>query len=232
MGDSQKKVVPRMEVYEDNGSWMWVAFAPETRLIVAFTIGPRKQYVADKLVKLTDDCLSENKPVYVTDGLNFYKVALLNHYGLWIKYPKTGKRGRPRNPKIVPPDDLKYAQVVKKRKGRKLQKVEKNVIFGEGIEQSKISTSLIERQNLTFRQDNNRVSRKTIGFSKIAKWLVNHMKLYCTHFNFCRNHGGLKYKDERGIQCKNTPARQAGITDSKWTLRNLLTFKCFKTPII
>ena len=94
-----------------------------------------------------------------------------------------------------------------------------------------ISTSLIERQNLTFRQDNNRVSRKTIGFSKIAKWLVNHMKLYCTHFNFCRGHGGLKYKDERGIQCKNTPARQAGIIDTKWTLRDLLTFKQFKTPI-
>lgn len=75
---------------------------------------------------------------------------------------------------------LKYAQVVKKRKGGKLRKVEKNVIFGEDIEQSAISTSLIERQKLTFRQDN-RVSRKTIGFSKIAKWLVNHMKLYCAH---------------------------------------------------
>jgi IS1 family transposase len=221
-----------MEVYEDDGSWMWIAFAPDCRLIVAFTIGPRKQYVANELVKLADDCLSENKPVYVTDGLDFYKIALLNHYGLRIEYPKTGKRGRPRNPKIFPPDYLKYAQVVKKRKGGKLMKVEKNVVFGEGIEQSAISTSLIERQNLTFRQDNNRVSRKTIGFSKIAKWLENQMKLYCTHFNFCRGHGGLKYKDERGIQSKNTPARQAGITDSKWTLRNLLTFKCFKTPII
>jgi IS1 family transposase len=220
-----------MEVYEDDGSWMWIAFAPDSRLIVAFTIGPRKQYVANELVKLADDCLSENKPVYVTDGLDFYKIALLNHYGLRIEYPKTGKRGRPRNPKIFPPDYLKYAQVVKKRKGGKLMKVEKNVVFGEGIEQSAISTSLIERQNLTFRQDNNRVSRKTIGFSKIAKWLENQMKLYCTHFNFCRGHGGLKYKDERGIQSKNTPARQAGITDSKWTLRNLLTFKCFKIPI-
>jgi IS1 family transposase len=231
VGNSQKKIVPRMEVYEDNGSWMWVAFAPEPRLIVAFAIGPRKQYVADNLVKLTDDCLSENKPIYVTDGLNFYKVALLNQYGLRIKYPKTGKRGRPRNPKIVPPDYLKYAQVVKKRKRGKLQKVEKNIIFGEGIEQSTISTSLIERQNLTFRQDNNRVSRKTIGFSKIAKWLVNQMKLYITHFNFCRGHGGLKYKDERGIQCKNTPARKAGITQSKWSLKELLTFKWFKTSI-
>ena len=80
-------------------------------------------------MKLADDCLSENKPVYVTDGLDFYKVALLNHYGLQIEYPKTGKRGRPRNPKIFPPDYLKYAQVVKKRKGGKPQKVERNVIL-------------------------------------------------------------------------------------------------------
>ena len=232
MGDNQKKVVPRMEVYEDNGSWMWVSFAPESRLIVAFTIGPRKQYVANELVNLTADRLSENIPFYVTDGLDFYKVALLNQYGVKVEYPKTGKRGRPRKPKIFPHKNLKYAQVVKKRKGRKLKKVEKKTIFGKGINQSEISTSLVERQNLTFRQDNNRVSRKTIGFSKIAKWLVNHMKLYCTHFNFCRGHGGLKYKDDRGVECKNTPARQAGITDSKWTLRNLLTFKCFKTPII
>jgi IS1 family transposase len=70
------------------------------------------------------------------------------------------------NPKIVSPDDLKYVQVVKKRKKGKLQKVEKNVIFGEGIEQSAISTNLIERQNLTFRQENNRVSRKTKDFLK------------------------------------------------------------------
>jgi IS1 family transposase len=221
-----------MEVYEDDGPWMWVAFAPDTRLIVAFTVGPRKQYVADELVKLTDDCLSDNKPVYVTDGLDFYKVALLNHYGLRVDYPKTGKRGRPKNPKIVPPQYLKYAQVVKKRNGGKLKGVEKRVIFGEGIEQSEISTSLIERQNLTFRQDNNRVSRKTIGFSKLAKWLVNQMKLYCTHFNFCRGHGGLKYKDERGVVCKNTPAREAGITQSKWTLKELLTFRWLKTTII
>jgi len=136
-----------MEVYEDDGSWMWISFASNSRLIIAFTIGPRKQYVANELVKLTDDCLSKDKPIYVTDGLDFYKVALLNQYGLQIEYPRTGKRGRPKKPKIVPPDDLKYAQVVKKRKGGKLQKVEKKVIFGEDIEQSAISTSLIERQN-------------------------------------------------------------------------------------
>ena len=40
-----------MKEYEDDGSWMWVAFAPGCRLIVAFVIGPRKQYVANELLE-------------------------------------------------------------------------------------------------------------------------------------------------------------------------------------
>ncbi|HWR25543.1 MAG TPA: IS1 family transposase, partial [Methanosarcina sp.] len=40
-----------------------------------------------------------------------------------------------------------------------------------------------------------------------------------------------KYKDERGIECKNTPAREAGIAEAKWTLKELLTFRYFKTSI-
>ncbi len=85
---------------------------------------------------------------------------------------------------------MRYAQVVKTRKNGVLKKVEKKIIFGEDIEQSEISTTLLERQNLTFRQDNNRVSRETIGFSEVKEWLENQMKFYCTHFNFCRGHGG------------------------------------------
>jgi IS1 family transposase len=230
MGYSSKKIVPRMKDYEDDGSWMWVAFAPECRLIIAFVIGPRKQYVADELLKLTAKCLSESIPLFVSDGLKFYIKALLNEFGEIEEFPRTGKRGRPRNPKIVPPDNLSYAQVKKERKGGRLQKIVKNVIFGKNIKENEISTSLLERQNLTFRQDNNRVSRKTIGFSKKVECLISRMMLYCTHFNFCREHSGLVYEDERGIKCKNTPAREAKITESKWKLRDLMTFRYFKTP--
>ncbi|OED06739.1 transposase [Methanosarcina sp. A14] len=142
-------------------------FAPSCRLILDFVIGPRKQYVADKLVESVKKHLSDKIPLFVTDGLNFYREALLKHFGVLIEFPRTGKRGRPRKPKIFPPDDLKYAQVVKIRINGILKKVEKKTIFGKDIEQSEISTTLIERQNLTFRQDNNRVSRKTIGFSNL-----------------------------------------------------------------
>ena len=172
------------------------------RLIIAFVIGPRKQHVADKLVELTAKCISGLRPLFVTDGLKFYAEAILKKYGELVEFPRTGKRGRPKKPKLVPAKDLKYAQVIKERKGGTIHKIVKKIIFGDNIEQKQISTSLLERQTLTFRQDNNRVSRKTIGFSKKVEWLINHMKLYCTHFNFCREHGGLKYEEKGKLNVK------------------------------
>lgn len=204
---------------------MWVSFAPESRLIIDFILGPRKQYVADEFVNITDKHLSTLKPLFVTDGLKFYAEALLKKYGDLVEFSKTGKRGRPRKPAIVPNENLKYAQVIKNKLGKKLQKIEKRVIFGQNIDQSEISTSLLERQNLTFRQDNNRVSRKTIGFSKKIEGLYNQMRLYCTHFNFCRDHRGLTKEKENGVLVKKTPAEKSGITKNKWTLTDLLNYR-------
>ena len=85
-----------MENYEDDGPWMWIAFVPSWRLIVAFAIGPRKQYVADELVKATAKCLSELTPLFVTDGLEFYAKAILKQFGEIKEFPRTGKRGRPK----------------------------------------------------------------------------------------------------------------------------------------
>jgi hypothetical protein len=130
---------------------MWISFAPESRLILDFILGPRKQFVADELIKTTDKHLSDSNPLFVTYGLKFYAESLLKKYGEWVEFPKTGKRGRPKKPAIVPDNDLKYAQVVKNKQGKKLQKVEKRIIFGQNIDQSEISTNLLERQNLTFR---------------------------------------------------------------------------------
>ena len=219
-----------MEIYEDDGPWMWVAFAPSCRLIVDFVIGPRKQHIADKLLELVFKRL-KSIPLFVTDGLKFYAEAILKKYGELIEFPRTGLRGRPKKPKVVPREDLRYAQVIKNEEVGGSKKIVRKVIFGDNIEQNQITTSLLERQNLTFRQDNNRVSRKTIGFSKKTDWLVNHMRLYCTHFNFCREHGGLKYEDEKKVKRKNTPARECGIIESKWKLKDLMTFRPWKISI-
>ena len=54
-----------------------MSFAPESRLIIDFVLGSRKQFVADELIEATDKHLSDSKPLFTTDGLEFYAQALL-----------------------------------------------------------------------------------------------------------------------------------------------------------
>jgi len=124
---------------------------------------------------------------------------------------------------------LKYGQVVKHRNGAYLARVKKRIIFGKNVNLKDISTSLLERQNLTFRQDNNRISRKSIGFSKEEFGLNDQITLYCAHFNFCRKHRSLSYFDERGKKRLNSPAKEYGLTDHNWSLKELLTYPYHRT---
>lgn len=138
--------------------------AANSRLVLSHIVGERSQKIADELVASTAKKL-KSMPLFVTDGLKLYTVALRKQYGKLRVFASTGRRGRPRSPKLIVDDLLKYAQVIKTRVNGKLNKVVKRIIFGENIDPKMISTSYIERLNLTCRQDNNRISRKTIGFS-------------------------------------------------------------------
>ena len=222
-----EKRVPKDCEFDDEGTWIWISMAAEYRIVLSHVVGERSQKSADRLVKRTAQCL-KTLPLFVTDGLKFYKIALLKQYGKLKSFERTGKRGRPRIPKFISKDLLKYGQIIKQRVGRILTWVEKKVIFGENIDPKMISTSYIERQNLTCRQDNNRISRKTIGFSKKEEALTCQMTLYFANFNFCRKHRSLKYKDENGITKFNSPAKQAGLIDHVWCLKELLTFQYHK----
>ena len=196
--------------------------------MISHVIGDRSQKSADKLVEKTAQRL-KSLPLFVTDGLNFYKNSLLKQYGKLKTFPRTGKRGRPKLPRLIASKLLKYAQVIKHRVGGVLIKIKKKNIFGENIDSKMMSTSYVERLNLTCRQDNNRISGKTIGFSKNHLELEHQMILYLANFNFCRKHRSLKYKDGNGRTKLNCPAKQAGLIDHIWTLRELLTFTDHKT---
>jgi len=200
------------------------------------------QESADELIKGIDSCLDKNNelPLFVSDGNNQYRVALFNLYNETVTPPKTGTRGRPKKAYKIPRTDLRYAQVIKERKGGKLVKVYKQIIFGneEDISSSDITTSHIERQNLTFRQENERLARKTIGFSKKDYWLNKQMIFYMSFFDFVRPHSGLKLKinpDDEYITnrkyIQRTPMIAAGKTDHIWTMEELLTFSHFKTSV-
>ncbi len=87
--------------------------------------------------------------------------------------------------------------------------------------------ALIERLNLTLRHDNNRLSRKTIGFSKKIE---AQMLLYFANFNFCRAHGSLKHRDNYGRVSMNCPAKEYGLIDHNWSLKELLIYPYHAIP--
>ncbi|BDZ68649.1 hypothetical protein [Methanobacterium ferruginis] len=227
-----------MEHESEDERWIWLSFAPEHRLILAAYAGAMTQDAADEIVKQT--CMridEENLPLFVTDGRKYYKQALLDKYSYIAKFPRTGRRGRPRKTMQMPAPKLKYAQVVKEREGGAIVNIEKRIIFGtfDDINDTNISTSHIERENLTLRQDNNRLTRKTLGYSKTDEWLQYHATLQMTEHNFVRTHDSLKKPYKKQIKGKvwrkyknQTPMMSVGITDHIWTLKELLTFPYHK----
>ena len=227
-----------MDFQSDDGCWVWVSFAPEHRLLLAIHAGPRNQKSADVIVKQTGERIDETKlPLFVSDGMKAYGNALLKRYHSTIEFARTGKRGRPRISTKVPHPDLKYAQMVKSRVDGRIVRVEKRIIFGkkESIPVTEICTSYIERQNLTLRQDNNRLTRKTLGYSKDDVWLGHQTTFYMAYFNFVRTHHALRIPVKIGAKenmlkkfQKRTPMMSAGITDHIWALRELLRYSYHK----
>jgi len=144
-------------------------------------------------------------------------------------------RGRPSNPKKVPPLDLRYAQVVKHREGEGVADVKKRVVFGDEeevlsvlkLDGNSINTSYIERNNLTVRNGVSRLIRKTIDFSKCLNSLIMHLCLFFAWFNLVKPHDALKIEilDSRQRWKQRTPAMAANLTDHIWTLEELFMFK-------
>jgi hypothetical protein len=75
-----------------------------------------------------------------------------------------------------------------------------------------VSTSLVERQNLTMRMGNRRFTRLTNGFSKKVENHERSVALHFMHYNFCRIHKSLRV----------TPAMEAGIADHVWSLEEVV----------
>ena len=79
------------------------------------------------------------------------------------------------------------------------------------------------------RQENKRLERRTLAFSKAAAELDGQMTLYFAHFNFCRPHMSLKRKGASGRSARRTPMMMLDVTDHVWSLQELLTFPYHNT---
>lgn len=211
-------------------------------MILALVVGPRTQASADQLIDRTATVLVGRLPLFASDGLDQYGVALFARWHLEVPVPRTGRPGRPRKPAKVAVPELRYVQLVKQREGRRLVSVSKRVVHGNAadIDPRQITTSLIERLNLTLRQENAMLSRKTLAFAKDEDELRAHLALQVAYYHFVRPHLSLRCRlprptPVRGRTCRTweprTPAMAAGITDRVWSLRELLVYRPGKTSI-
>jgi hypothetical protein len=108
-------------------------------------------------------------------------------------------------------DGGSFGQLVKRYEGDRVVAAQPTVVFGNP-DMKKVSTSFVERQNLTVRMNSRRFSRKTIAFSKKAANHYAALQLHFASYNFLRVHRSLKM----------TPALAAGVTDHIWTMDELV----------
>jgi len=162
------------ETYGD--AWIWIAFAPVWRLVVAFVVGKRTQASANLLLERVAHVTDDRIPFFTSDQLAEYRTALLHVYGEWYQPVRNGVRGRYPERRRRAPANLLYAQVVKQRERGSVVAVTTKTMFGDtdaisarlrtSSASTTINTSFVERENFTLRQRNRRLTRKTSGFSK------------------------------------------------------------------
>ncbi len=231
------------ETYGD--AWVWLAFAPVWRLVLAFVVGKRSQESADLLLDRVAYVTDEHIPFFTSDQLPEYTGALLHTYGSWVQPERQGRRGRHPNPRRVPLPGLLYAQVVKVREAGRVTDVKTTIVFGqpesvnarlaESPVSETINTSFVERDNLTQRQSHRRLTRRTNGFSKEIAWFEKQLWLSTAYYHLVLPHHSLRQRLEapeptRGTGTPRswkpvTPAMAAGLTDHGWTTTELLSYR-------
>lgn len=179
--------------------WTWVALDPNSKLVPAHHVGKRTQPDADALLSLVAD-RTEGRIQISTDKLAAYKFAIAYQLGSAnVDYGRIVKRFR-----VEDLGERRYSPP-------KVVSIAKDKVYGSP-DPSRISTSLVERQNLTMRMGMRRMTRLTNAFSKKADNLKAAVSLHFAYYNFVRVHGSIK----------TTPALAAGIVDRKWKIEELV----------
>src|SRR5262245_53920579 len=200
-------------------------------------VGPRTFDSALQLIQMTAAVVL-GVPCFFSDGFSCYLSALIEVYHALKTFPRTGKPGRPKQPVKEPLPDLVYGQVVKKKRQGRLQELVYRVRCGaERLEALglSISTSLIERLNLTLRHALAPLVRKSWSFCKDCSQMRRRVVFFQAFYNFARPHMNLRVPlPDQALHAAGliqpkwhhrTPGMAAGLTDHVWTFRELLTAK-------
>lgn len=200
VGKKQRHLTDRDNPLVTGDMWTFVALDADTKLVPCYRVGKRtsamtRAFIADLSGRLT------NRVQLSSDALSFYVDATEAAFG----------------------QDVDYGQIVKSYEAEPIgpgRYSPPHVVSADRIPMSgnpdwrHISTSYIERQNLTMRMSMRRFTRLTNAFSKKIDNLKAAVALHFAHYNFVRIHRSIKV----------APAMAAGISDSLWTLSELLEY--------
>src|ERR1041384_2912120 len=180
-------------------AYTFVGIERNTKLILAWHLGERGIEDTEAFTEKLHEATSGRFQL-TTDGFRPYEPAVSYSLGTRVDYAmliKVYAKDREGEQKYSPPE---VVETVTK------------VIFGNP-DPSRICTSIVERSNLSIRTSVRRLTRLTNAFSKKWENLKAMLAIYFAFYNFCRIHSS--------IRC--IPAMESGITNTVWTLRDLLT---------
>lgn len=210
VGMKQKNVPEEMQGEFGYGDvYTWTAIDADTKLIPCWHVGTRdaasaKAFVSDLASRLA------NRVQLTTDGHKAYLEAVEEAFGRDVDFAQLikiyGNEGQARK------DSRRYSPA-------EFTGSEKRVITGNpDIEL--VSTSYVERQNLTMRMNMRRFTRLTNAFSKKIENHMHAISLYFMHYNFVRIHKSLKV----------TPAMEAGVSKTLWEMSDIVALLPEEAP--
>lgn len=199
VGAKEKNCTSEMKAKGAGDVWTWVALDADSKLVPCWFIGERHAGCAFHFLSDLQDRLAHRVQL-TTDGHRAYLDATERAFGTDIDYAQLQKiyGATPEGPQV------RYSPAV-------CMGARKAVISGKP-DHKHISTSYVERQNLTMRMSMRRFTRLTNGFSKKVENLEAAVALHYMHYNFCRIHQSLRV----------TPSMEAGVADHVWSLDELI----------
>jgi hypothetical protein len=182
--------------------WTFTAICADTKLIPTWLVGERTGDDADVFLRDLADRM-DGRIQLSTDGHTMYLSTVGPAFRQQVDYAQIMKIY------ATPPgtEGTKYSPADCVGTKRKALKGDPDM--------DRVSTSYVERQNLTIRMGMRRFTRLTNGFSKKVENLAHAVSLHFLYYNFCRPHAALKNPYPR------TPAMAAGVADQVWTLEEI-----------
>ena len=197
----KKRHVRDDDPLEFGDQWVFVAMDAETKLIPSFMDGKRnatttRDFIFDLMMRL------DARAQITTDGFRFYQTEIPRYFGSDVDFAQLIKLYGDYGQHDAGPGRYSPPPIVE---------TISRIILGTP-DPEHISTSYVERQNLTMRMQMRRFTRLTNAFSKKLENLKAACALHFCHYNFCRIHSTLRV----------TPAMAAGVTREVWPLSVLV----------